>query len=236
MSSESGMQRVHGLAELGVRPSRRSEVTRDLRAAVISGQMRPGVVYSAPALAGQLGVSPTPVREAMLDLVKEGLVEIVRNKGFRVVEPTEEELDEIFELRRLLEVPTVGKIAATGAPEDALAGLDELAAETVRLAERRDVTGHVRADIDFHLTLLGLAGNAQLVEIVRILRAKSRLFGLDAPDSAEQLMRSSREHGQIVDLVRDSDVAGAQALMEQHISAFRRFWARAAPEAPVLGM
>ncbi|MFE1904847.1 GntR family transcriptional regulator, partial [Streptomyces gardneri] len=64
----------------------RDQVAHALRAALISGELRPGVVYSAPTLAEDFGISATPVREAMLDLAREGLVEPVRNKGFRVTE------------------------------------------------------------------------------------------------------------------------------------------------------
>ena len=64
--------------------SLREQVADALRAHLVSGRMRPGVLYSAPKLAAEFGVSATPVREAMLDLVSEGLVEVVRNKGFRV--------------------------------------------------------------------------------------------------------------------------------------------------------
>ncbi|WP_051845292.1 GntR family transcriptional regulator [Streptomyces sp. NRRL S-813] len=217
---------VEGLAALEARPSRRNEVTRDLRAAVISGQMRTGVVYSAPALASQFGVSPTPVREAMLNLSKEGLVEIVRNKGFRVVEPSEEELDDILELRMLLEVPMVTKLAAMGVSSADLVELDKLADETVRHAENRDITGHVTADIDFHLALLALTDNSQIVDVVRVLRAKSRLFGLDSPAKAERLLASSREHRQLVALLRARDTVGTQDLMGRHISAVRELWGR----------
>ena len=76
------------------RSSLRDEVHEALRAALITGRMKPGVLYSAPALAEMLGVSATPVREAMLDLVKEELVVAVRNKGFRVTEVSDRELDE----------------------------------------------------------------------------------------------------------------------------------------------
>ena len=67
------------------RQSLREQVGHALRAALVTGQLKPGEVYSAPGLAAQFGVSATPVREAMLDLAKEGLVEVARNKGFRVV-------------------------------------------------------------------------------------------------------------------------------------------------------
>ena len=77
-----------GLPSLRGRRSLREEITELLRAAVMAGELQPGVTYSAPSLAEQFGVSATPVREAMLDLEKEGLVEIVRNKGFRVTSPS----------------------------------------------------------------------------------------------------------------------------------------------------
>jgi DNA-binding GntR family transcriptional regulator len=217
---------VEGLAELEIRPSRRSQITRNLRNAIISGQMRPGIVYSAPALAAQFGVSPTPVREAMLHLAKEGLVEVFRNKGFRVVEPSDEELDQIFEVRVLLEVPAVTKIAATGVPAPALDELDKLADESVRCAESLDFSGHVAAATEFHLTLLAQARNAPLLDIVRALRAKSRLCGLVSPEQAEWLVASSREHGRLVTLLRARDVVGAQDLMARHISAVRDFRGR----------
>jgi len=88
---------------LDERPSARSRIIHALRAALVAGQMQPGEVYSAPALAARFGVSATPVREAMLELVKEGLVRTVPNKGFRVSELSDRELDEITEIRLLLE-------------------------------------------------------------------------------------------------------------------------------------
>src|SRR5215813_5852962 len=87
----------------------REQVSEELRAALISGQLRPGVVYSAPTLGEMLGVSATPVREAMLDLVREGLVEVLRNKGFRVTELSDRQLDQFARVRLLLEVPHHGR-------------------------------------------------------------------------------------------------------------------------------
>ena len=88
----------------------RGKVTNELRAAVIAGRMIPGVVYSAPALAQEFGVSATPVREAMVDLCSEGLVETVRNKGYRVTEVSDKDLDDITDLRLMIE-PSAGRRA-----------------------------------------------------------------------------------------------------------------------------
>jgi len=207
-------------------PSRRSQVVETLRAAIISGEMQPGVVYSAPALAAQFGVSPTPVREAMMHLANEGLIAVARNKGFRVIEPSDRDLDEILELRQLLEVPTVGRIAEEGADPRALAHAQELAGETVAAARARDITRHITADIAFHSALLALAGNAQLVAVVSALRSKSRLFGLAFPERSNWLLAISEEHVRIVELVGARDADGARRLMREHLAHVRSEWRR----------
>ncbi|WP_433378534.1 GntR family transcriptional regulator [Streptosporangium sp. CA-115845] len=216
------------LPAVSERQSLREQVAHALRAALITGEMRPGMVYSAPALAAQFGVSATPVREAMLDLAKEGLVEAVRNKGFRVTELSERDLDELTELRRLIEVPTVSQLAGrpagtVGAPN--FEALRPQAQAIVDAAERGDLLGYVDADIRFHLDLLALAGNSHLVEVVRDLRNRARLYGLSALHQRGGLVDSAREHLTLLDLLSAGDVSGAERLMREHIRHVRGIWA-----------
>lgn len=213
------------LPALGARRNLREEITVTLRSAVISGELRSGVVYSAPRLAGQFGVSATPVREAMLDLANEGLVDVVRNKGFRVTELSEEDLDELSELRALIEVPTVRRIAAAGVPRDVIDELRTLATEIEAAAARGDLIGHITADLEFHLLLLAQAGNRHLVETVRSLRARSRLYGLRALADRGALVPSAHEHAELLDLLTAGDAAGAEDLMRRHIGHVRGIWA-----------
>lgn len=213
------------LPALGPRRNLREEITQTLRAAVISGMLRPGVVYSAPSLATQFGVSPTPVREAMLDLAGEGLVDPVRNKGFRVTELSEQDLDELSELRALIEVPTVRRIAETGIAPEVLAELRRLAASIEQAAANRDLITHVAADMDFHLTLLAVAGNRHLVETVRSLRARSRIYGLHALAERDALVPSAREHTELLDLIEAGDADAAEQLAGRHIRHVRGIWA-----------
>ncbi|MGI8305951.1 GntR family transcriptional regulator [Saccharopolyspora hattusasensis] len=220
------------------RRSMRQEIIETLRGAVISGELRPGVVYSAPSLAEQFGVSATPVREAMLDLAKEGLVDTVRNKGFRITEPTERELDDLTELRLLIEVPTVRRIAEAGVALSDIERLRPLAAGIEDAATRHDFIAHVTIDMDFHLTLLGFAGNAHLVETVRSVRARSRIYGLKTLAERNELIPSSHEHAELLDLIEAREADGAEELMRRHIGHVRGIWAsekragEAADEAP----
>lgn len=198
-----------------------------LRGAVITGAMRPGELYSAPSLAAQFQVSATPVREAMLDLVKEGLIETVRNKGFRVTELTDAELDEITELRMLIEVPTLAVLAERYTPEwdPHLEDLRAVAEEIVAHAESADLIAYVEADRRFHLDLLALAGNARLVAVVGDLRSRSRLYGLERLARQGTLGQSAIEHQQMLDLVTARDRKGAAAVMRRHINHVRGAWA-----------
>jgi DNA-binding GntR family transcriptional regulator len=200
----------------------REQVAHALRAAVVAGEMRPGVVYSAPVLARQLGVSATPVREAVLDLVQQGLVEPVRNRGFRVTVLSERDLDEITALRMLIEVPTVASLATHGAD---VSGLQSLAERIERAAADSDLIGYVEADRRFHLALLAFAGNRWLVEIAGDLRARSRLYGLAGLAERGMLVESAREHTALLDRITAHDEPGARALIERHISHVRGPWA-----------
>lgn len=202
----------------------RQEITETLRGAVIAGEMTAGVVYSAPSLAEQFGVSPTPVREALLDLAKEGLVEVVRNKGFRVTTLSPEELDDITELRALIEPPTIRRITEQGVSAKAIKQLRPLAAGIEKAAARRDFIAHVTIDMQFHLALLELAGNARLLETVRSLRTSSRIYGLRKLPDGDALFGSSHEHAELLDLVEAGDADGAEALMRRHIGHVRGIW------------
>lgn len=212
-------------AALGARRNLREEITQTLRAAVISGELRPGVVYSAPSLAAQFGVSATPVREAMLDLAGEGLVDSVRNKGFRITSVSEKDLDDLSELRALIEVPTVRRVTEAGVSASVLAALRPLAATIEEAAAAGDLITHVAADMEFHLRLLALAGNPHLVETVRSLRSRSRIYGLRKLADRGELVPSAHEHAVLLDLVEAGDADGAERLMDRHIRHVRGIWA-----------
>lgn len=205
--------------------SLRETVTLALRAAVISGEMKPGEVYSAPVLGKRFGVSPTPVREAMLDLAKEGLVTSLPNKGFRVTEVSDEDLDEITALRLLIEPPTVR--AVTGLIDDAgLARLRTLAASIVEFAVSGDLIQYTEADREFHIALLEYSGNRRLVSLISELRSHTRLLGLAPLAAAGKLHRTALEHVELVDLIAGGRAAEAEALMTIHIGHVRGEWAR----------
>ncbi len=181
-------------------------------------------MYSAPALAARFGVSATPVREAMLDLAKEGLVATVPNKGFRVTDVSEKQLDEYGHLRSLIEIPTTVRLAGT-ADRVSLEALRPAAREIVAAAVAGDLIAYVEADTRFHLGLLALAGNAHLVEVVGDLRKRSRLYGLTALVAAGRLLASAQEHLELLDALLERDEEAVRKVMTRHLGHVRGMWA-----------
>jgi DNA-binding GntR family transcriptional regulator len=202
-----------------------------LRAAILGGDLEPGSIHSAVTLAEGLGVSPTPVREAMLELANSGLVEVLPNRGFRVTTVDDRDLDEICELRMFLEVPAL-ELVIERASDAALDDLERLLLALEEAASRLDIPAFLVADRDFHLSLLALSGNHRLVEIIAELRDQTRIVGLHSLAAADALQASADEHRPILDAVRVRDVAEAQQMMKVHLDHTRGAWAgRAEPTA-----
>jgi len=209
-----------------VRESLRAQVGDALRAALVTGQMSPGEVYSAPQLAERFGVSVTPVREALLELVRDGLLVAVRNRGFRVVDPEPGELDAVGEVRLLLE-PAAAERAARQPPERRAAAegpLRDAARAVVEAAAAGDVVAHVRADRAFHAALLELADNPVLAETVLRLRDRSRVYGSGSDVLRGTLEHAAAEHYVLLDLIAAGNAEGARAAMTNHVRHVRQEW------------
>ncbi|WP_280394725.1 GntR family transcriptional regulator [Nocardia brasiliensis] len=202
----------------------RDQVLEVVRQAMVSGELRPGDIYSAAALATRLGVSSSPVREAMLTLVTQGLMEPVRNRGYRIVAMTEQDLDEIYELRQLLEIPATLAAGAKIEPED-LDRLAGLAGDIESAARAGDVAGFLEADRRFHLDLLAHGGNRRLVDSIATLRDQTRLYGLDKLAEGGRLIGAAVEHREILAAISSRDWAELERLMHTHLRHTRADWA-----------
>ncbi len=202
--------------------SLRERCVSAIRAGIITGEIRPGELYSAPALAQELGVSATPVREAMLDLANEGLVEPIRNRGFRVIELSNKDLDEIHEIRLLLEVPSI--VSLTGdrrlLTEVVVSGLGAMCDELEQHAEAEDIAALIDADRQFHNELLRLSGNQRLADLVARLRNQTLRYGMRHA-SHDLLIATATDHRKIVDAIVASDKDEVQRVMEAHLAANR---------------
>ena len=193
---------------------------------LVSGDLAPGQIYSASSLATELGVSNSPVREAMLTLVNQGLMETVRNRGFRVLPMSEKDRRNIYELRLLIEVPSMARLAALKDKVAARKGeFAQLAADIVRCARKGDIVGYLHADRGFHLGLLSILENDQLTGIVENLRDQSRQYGLKGLSRRGLLTASAEEHQPILDAILAGDRKLVVKLMTAHLDHLVGDWA-----------
>jgi DNA-binding GntR family transcriptional regulator len=202
----------------------RQQVRRALEAAMVAGELEPGALYSAPALGERFGVSATPVREAMLELAKDGFVVAERNRGFRVLEVSEGDLDEISKVRLLLEVPSTIEVAMVIEPE-LVDRLSEIADEISAAAGDGELIPYLDLDRRFHVELISQLGNNRLTELVDRLRRQTRLFGLNQLVESGSLVESAHEHHQLLHAMREHDLAATESIITAHIKHTRGLWA-----------
>ena len=200
------------------RYSVRAQVLDALRTALLDGTLEPGRVYSAPGLAERFGVSATPVREAMQQLACEGVVETVPNRGFRIAEHSARDVVELAEIRALLEVPTVLRLART-LPRERWRALRPSAEATVTHAAACDLVAYAEADRAFHRALLELAGNRQLVHTAEALHRRAQCaLARTRPRRAADLLAEAGEHLTLLDHLERRDLAGAEQVLRAHLS------------------
>lgn len=212
------------------RTNLRDQALTAIRHALVTGQIAPGVVYSAASLAAELGVSNSPVREAMLALVDDGLMEAVPNRGYRPVALSADDMAEIAQLRLFLEVPAAALAAETDL-SDRLAALEGLVEVIEQTATEGDLAGNLEADRQFHLMLVGACGNGRLTGQVARLRDQSRLYNLRNLAESGALAASAAEHRPILAAITRHDRATAETMMRAHLAHLTTDWSNAAPPA-----
>ena len=204
--------------------SLREQARNAIRTSIVMGDIAPGHVESVVKIAAELGVSITPVREAVMDLANLGIVEVIRNKGFRVPVLTDQDLDEIFKIRTMLEVPAMQEVADLFGDRDPKPYRD-LAQNIISAAQDGDVRAFLENDRLFHKSLLELLGNRRLVDTIEQLRDQARMQGLQKLADHGDLTESAAEHVDIIDAISTGRGELAAQLMARHLAHSRGIWA-----------
>ncbi|MFT3797676.1 GntR family transcriptional regulator [Microbacterium sp.] len=199
----------------------REQTLAIVRQSLVAGEYRPGDIISAAAMASRLNVSNSPVREAMLELVSQGILEVVRNRGFRVLPMSDHDLDEVYEVRLWLEARAMRELAARKINVESSRPLAQL---TIEKARAEEIPEFLDADRSFHLGLLAHLDNTRLSRIVENMRDQTRLYGIHALAAAGKLVQTSEEHLEIVDAINSGDPDAAEAAMTRHLAHIRSDW------------
>jgi DNA-binding GntR family transcriptional regulator len=208
----------------------RERVVAIVRADIVSGRTPPGAVYSVPGLATELAVSTTPVREALLELTRSGLLVAMRNRGFRVERLSLEALDSLFTMRELLERFALETLARQGIRNrDSLVALAD---EVSNAVASDNLPEYIASDRAFHEALVGQVGNPFLTKMVMQLRDDMRLYGIDSSEGRARQKESVKEHYQMVDLADNGNVKEAGDLISRHIVSWKPLFEAALAQHP----
>lgn len=197
----------------------RERVYEALLELITTRALRPGQHLVESELAGHLGVSRQPVREALQRLNTEGWVDLRPAQGAFVHEPTEDEADQLLTVRTLLEAEAA-RLAAAHAGPSGVEALEELCAKGERAVLADDVDGAVAANAEFHAKVMELAGNAVLAELAGQVDRRVRWYY--TPVARQRGKQSWIEHRELIAAISAQDERRATDVMRAHTEHTRR--------------
>ena len=188
-----------------------------LRESILSFHLEQGTIYNEVAVSQNLGLSRTPVREALLKLAAQGMVTFLPRKGFIVTSYTLEDVEEIFELRGMIETSVARKVARSITP----ASLDTLISYISiqkKAAREKDHYQFMISDREFHNYFFKLANNSRLLTITDNFQDMCHLMGTNVLRDETNYKKTIHEHEQIVSALKAHDPENAEKTVKRHLS------------------
>lgn len=214
-----------GEPPLGALPGRKQRTTaheavRDtMRLAILSGRLTPGMHLVQAELADQLGVSTTPVREALRDLVAEGLVRFDAHRGAVVHELDVAELVEVYEIRKVLE-PLAVRLAAERITQQEI---EQVSSQQRALEDEADVASWVLGNLRFHEMLEQAAGSPRLASLIRTVQNTASLYVAHSVQvDPRRMQEGNTEHRRIITAIAKGDGERAAELLRRHLDSTLR--------------
>lgn len=187
---------------------------------IVNHDLAPGMKLQEDALAGRLGVSRTPIREALSRLAQEGLVTMVPRRGTFVVDLTREDITELYEVREATE-GMAAHLAAGRRSSEQLRQMQAAFAPFQHGVGPEDLTAYSQADLLFHDLLIRAAGNRSLQQVAGSLNDRIQMLRLRSVVLPGRVSRSLAEHRRILEALAAADAAAAEAAAREHIRNVR---------------
>jgi DNA-binding GntR family transcriptional regulator len=192
-----------------------------LRESILSFHLKQNIVYNEMAVAQELGFSRTPVREALLKLSSQGLVTFLPRKGFIIPSYTLKDVEEIFELRQIVEIAVLKKIATSITSHD-LEVLKTSIKIQSKAAENNDFHRFMLSDREFHNSFFKLADNKRLVAITDNFQDLCHIMGASALKVENRYGELIQEHEFIVKALENRDLSKIEKAIFQHLALVKK--------------
>ena len=194
----------------------RDVVFNTLREAILHGELKPGERLMEISLANRLGVSRTPVREAIRKLELEGLVIMIPRKGAQVAQITEQDLNDVLEVRLGLEELAM-QFACERIDEEHLQEIARAAQDFEDLMEEGDITDLAQADVHFHELIYQATQNQRLIQIINNLREQMYRYRIEYLKDQQVYEKLLSEHEEIIRHIEKGEKDEAARVVSRHI-------------------
>lgn len=194
----------------------RDQAIVQIRQAIVTGQLAPNSMHSEQSIAAGMSISRTPVREALLQLATEGLVEFVPQRGVRVCDLNADHLGNVFQFRAAIESYCAAALAARPR-KDVLVALDVVLSRQEDVIDADDHLRWVEANMEFHTILVGSAGNRLMERTLASLASHSMRIAYRMIARKERMQEALAEHRAIFEAIRRRDQDRARSLAAEHL-------------------
>jgi DNA-binding GntR family transcriptional regulator len=194
----------------------RDLVLEAIREAIIEGVLKPRERLMEIQLAEELGVSRTPIREALRKLELEGFIVMVPRKGAYVADISVKDITDVFEIRAALE-GLAAVLAAERITDEELEGMERLLVEKAEAISRKDMDKLVKVDTEFHETIYRASRNERLAVIINNLREQIQRYRATSLAFPGRMRQSLEEHRSIVEAIQSRDINLARQVAQEHI-------------------
>jgi DNA-binding GntR family transcriptional regulator len=209
-----------------IQPVMGQRVYEEIKEAIINNTIKPGTMIQERILAEKLGVSRTPVREALRRLNSEGLIELIPGKGATVTKITIEDIREIMQVREPLECLAVKLAAERIQPQD-IKYLEDMIAnwdKEINCSDQINFQSLSTKDIAFHEYIVEIAGNKRLASILNMLRDQIRRITFLTQDNKARIETSFPQHLKILEALKHKDPVAAEESMRQHMQSIKEYY------------
>lgn len=209
-----------GLNKITKPESLAKQVTKALRQSILNNELTPNVIYNEKSIAQDLGISRTPVREALLELSAKRLVKFLPQKGVVINTFTLQDIDDAFEIRTALEVFSVQKLCLNAKDLDTTS-LEKCLTDQKNAVTAKDEIKFMEADRNFHIGFTRLTKNNYLIDMMEDIRDIMHLMGFKALAITGRMEAVVKEHEKILTAVQQKNVSLAMDRMRVHLENSR---------------
>lgn len=194
------------------------QVANILRDAIINGDLYPGLKLREVEISKELSVSRTPIREAFRILESEGLLEVSPNRGVKVISLSEHDIQEIYELRELIEVFAINK-ACANLTEKEINLFEEIVHEMDECIQRNNYKEYLRCSTEFHLVYIMMCDNKRIIEVYQKIWNNILATQILAMSDVKQREKTMKDHTEILAALKKRDKSLSEKLVRKHIAA-----------------